>query len=265
MMKAKTIQTLKQLFDAGQLTDHDIALLKSDHRKGVQQIIKQYEKQKQEQLVLEQQLLAMMQIEQQYYKQGYRFIAGVDEAGRGPLAGPVVAAAVILPEDCRLLGLNDSKQLSERKRQALFEDIKRTAVSFSIAIITNEEIDELNIYEATKKAMAQAIKQLDPKPDHILIDAVPLELSSYSTESIVKGDQRSISIAAASILAKVTRDQLMKDIHKQYPMYQFDHHMGYGTKQHLELLRKYGPSPFHRKSFQPVRQVMSERDGVEIS
>ncbi|SFB20590.1 RNase HII [Lentibacillus halodurans] len=177
---------------------------------------------------------------------------------RGPLAGPVVAAAVILPREFKLLGLNDSKQLNEETRNEYFTIIKNEAVSYGISMIDNQKIDQVNIYEATKLAMYNAIWQLNPAPDHILIDAVSLDQLSCTSESITKGDQESISIAAASILAKVTRDNLMKEIHKDYPAYGFASNMGYGTKQHLDTLTEQGVSPYHRKSFSPVHKAVSQ-------
>lgn len=255
-MKQKTITALKQLFENEQLSREEVEILKSDKRKGVQQLIDTYEKKKQQQIELEQHFLKMCHYEQSYYDKGLYHIAGVDEAGRGPLAGPVVAAAVILPKQFKLLGLNDSKQLNETTREYFYKVIREQAVSYGITIISNEEIDEINIYEATKKAMTHSINKLAIQPDHVLVDAVTLDSIPYSTESLVKGDQKSISIAAASILAKVTRDRLMRDIHHQYPKYHFDRHMGYGTKLHFDMLKKYGPSPVHRKTFSPVRKLI---------
>lgn len=256
-MKEKTIIELKKMFAKDKINEEIIEMLKTDTRKGVKQLIKEYENKKLAVEQLENRFLEMTTYESKYYEQGRQYIAGVDEAGRGPLAGPVVAAAVILPKDFKLLGLNDSKQLNESTRNLFFQEIKEQAISYGISVVCNEEIDRINIYEATKVAMIHAIKQLEPQANHILIDAVKLEQVPFSTESIIKGDQKSISIAAASILAKVTRDQLMKDIHSNYPEYHFRTNMGYGTKQHIEMLKKYGPSPYHRKSFAPVRDLVN--------
>ncbi|HAM79374.1 ribonuclease HII [Ornithinibacillus bavariensis] len=252
-MKAQSINEIKALFQAGKLKEADILTLKNDQRKGVQQIVSSYEKQLLKEKALEQLFQEMSTYERVSYEKGKYLVAGVDEAGRGPLAGPVVAAAVILPRDFKLLGLNDSKQLSEQKREEYFAVIKEEAISYGIAIIDNQTIDNLNILEATKMAMHKAIGQLQPPAEHILIDAVQLENLHCSSESIIKGDANSISIAAASILAKVTRDRIMKEIDKQYPMYDFRSNMGYGTKAHLEGLQMYGISPYHRQSFAPVR------------
>ena len=193
-MEPKTIKALKQLFDTNQISAADLERLKSDPRKGVQQLIHTYEKKKHEHMALENSFLKMRHYEQMYYDKGLDYIAGVDEAGRGPLAGPVVAAAVILPKHFKLLGLNDSKQLNEKTRDHFYNVIKEQAISYGIATISNDEIDKINIYEATKKAMIYAVNQLEPQPDHVLIDAVKLEKRHYSTESLIKGDQKSISI-----------------------------------------------------------------------
>lgn len=188
--------------------------------------------------------------ERQAGKNGYKNICGVDEAGRGPLAGPVCAAAVILPDGAEISGLNDSKKLSEKKREALFDIIRNTAVAWSVAFASVEEIEEHNILNATFIAMNRAIENLSVKPDFALIDGnrVPKDIK-IACETIVKGDSLSMSVAAASVLAKVTRDRLMLEIDKQYPMYNFAKHKGYGTKEHMELIRTYGPCEHHRPGF----------------
>lgn len=255
-MDKKSIAVLKELFKAGELNEALIANLKRDERKGVQSLIKSYEKQLLKEKVLAEKFIEMSQYEQKCFANGSQYIAGIDEAGRGPLAGPVVAAAVILPAGFKLLGLDDSKQLNEATRNKFFSLIKEQAVSYGISIIDSQKIDEINIYEATKLAMRSAINQLNPKPDHVLIDAVDLNGLPCTHEAITKGDMKSISIAAASILAKVTRDRIMKKIHNEYPVYDFASNMGYGTKHHMNTLTKNGASPYHRKSFAPVRGVV---------
>jgi ribonuclease HII len=180
---------------------------------------------------------------------GYKTICGIDEAGRGPLAGPVFAAAVILPENIIIEGLNDSKKLSEKKREKLFDIIKEQAVSYSIGFATEEEIDDINILQATFLAMKRAFDGLEVKPDFALVDGNRKPTLDAETMTVVKGDANSASIAAASILAKVSRDRLMYKIDKIYPVYQFAKHKGYGTKLHRELLNEYGPCPVHRKMF----------------
>ena len=181
---------------------------------------------------------------------GYSFICGVDEAGRGPLAGPVCAAAVILPEGAVIEGLNDSKKLSEKKRESLFDVVKETAIAWSVAFASVEEIEEHNILNATFIAMNRAIECLQIKADYALVDGnrVPKEIK-IPCETVVKGDSLSMSIAATSILAKVTRDRLMLELDEKYPMYEFKKHKGYGTALHMDLIRKYGPSECHRPSF----------------
>ena len=184
-------------------------------------------------------------------KKGIKLIAGVDEVGRGPLIGPVVAAAVILPINFKLDGLTDSKKLSEKKREQYYELIKKEAIAIGVGIISEKRIDEINIYEATKEAMKEAINNLEIKPEHILIDAMPLDLE-IPTTSIIKGDLLSISISAASVIAKVTRDHMLYEIDKEFPMYDLKNNKGYGTKKHIEAIKQYGITKYHRLSFKPV-------------
>lgn len=194
-------------------------------------------------------LFKMTEIERSCREKGFKCIAGVDEAGRGPLAGPVFAAAVILPENCFIPGLNDSKKLSEKKREELFDIICEKAVSYCIADISHERIDEINILNATFEAMNKAVNGLDVTPDYVLIDGNRIKGMDVAHETVVKGDAKSVSIAAASILAKVSRDRVMYDAAKQYPQYGFDKHKGYGTKAHCEAILKYGPCKIHRRTF----------------
>lgn len=191
----------------------------------------------------------MKKFENEKREKGYKLICGVDEAGRGPLCGPVVAGAVILKKDEFIEGINDSKKLSEKKREKLFDEIKEKAIAVGVGIVYQEEIDEINILNATKKAMKMAVENLEVKPDFVLIDGnqnVKLEMES---EPVVKGDALSISIAAASIIAKVTRDRMLIEDDKKYPEYGFAKHKGYGTKAHIEAIKKYGLCPLHRKTF----------------
>ena len=188
--------------------------------------------------------------EENALKAGYKTICGIDEAGRGPLAGPVYAAAVILPIGLEIKGLNDSKKISEKKREQLFDVICENAVSYSIGIATEKEIDEINILNATFLAMHRAVEGLNIKPDYALIDGNQYpKIPMITEETVVKGDAKSMSIAAASILAKVSRDRFMFEKAKEYPQYQFEKHKGYGTKLHYEMLTEFGPSPIHRLSF----------------
>lgn len=190
---------------------------------------------------------------------GYRRVAGVDEAGRGPLAGPVVAAAVILPARCRLTGVNDSKQLTASEREDLYNTIFQRAIGVGVGIATEQEIDTLNILQATRTAMRRAIAGLAVEPDCLLTDAVELPGVEIPLRAIIKGDALSRSIAAASIVAKVTRDRLMVDYHRIYPQYNFLSHKGYGTEEHLHRLAKHGACPIHRRTFAPVAAVLGER------
>ena len=190
-------------------------------------------------------------------RRGYRRIAGVDEAGRGPLAGPVVAAAVVLPSRCRLAGVNDSKQVSESERARLYEVIVERARGIGVGVATEQEIDRLNILEATRLAMRRALASLNPPADCLLIDAVTLSSLAIPSRSIIKGDTLSISIAAASIVAKVTRDRMMAAYHRTYPLYNFLAHKGYGTEEHLQRLAQHGPCAIHRRTFAPVAQLLS--------
>ena len=191
----------------------------------------------------------MWQIEDSFYAQGYQVICGVDEAGRGPLAGPVCAAAVILPKHLEIPGLTDSKKLTDKKRRELFPLIQEQAVAYGIGLASQEEIDEINILQATFLAMERALSQLDVRPDMVLIDGNRERDFGVPVQTVIKGDSLSANIAAASILAKVTRDNLMVELAKQYPQYGFEIHKGYGTKAHYEALRQYGASPIHRRSF----------------
>lgn len=190
-----------------------------------------------------------LEFEKEAIAKGYKSVCGVDEAGRGPLAGPVCAAAVILPEGVIIDGVNDSKKLSEKKRESLFDVIREQALSYSIAYATVDEIEEINILNATMLAMRRAIDGLEIKADYAMIDGNKIPPIDINAECIVKGDAKSMSIACASILAKVSRDRLLYKYAEEYPMYGFDKHKGYGTKVHREAILKYGPCPYHRKSF----------------
>lgn len=190
-----------------------------------------------------------LEFEKEALAKGYKSVCGVDEAGRGPLTGPVCAAAVILPEGVIIDGVNDSKKLSEKKRESLFDVIREQALSYSIAYATVDEIEEINILNATMLAMCRAINGLEIKADYAMIDGNKIPPIDIDAECIVKGDAKSMSIACASILAKVSRDRLLYKYAEEYPMYGFDKHKGYGTKVHREAILKYGPCPYHRKSF----------------
>lgn len=188
-------------------------------------------------------------MENELYAHGYNYVGGADEVGRGPLAGPVVCAAVVLPKDCDIIGIDDSKKLSEKKREELYDKIIEKAIAYKIEYVFQDEIDEINILQATKKCMAKAINGLSVKPDMMLIDALDKLDINCPSKGIVHGDALCYSIGAASIIAKVTRDRFMVDMAEMYPEYGFAKNKGYGTKEHMDALRKIGPCPIHRKSF----------------
>lgn len=228
-----------------------------DGRAGVQAAISKRKRELQKQVDEDLRLEKMLAYEKELYTQGIQLIAGVDEVGRGPLAGPVVAAAVILPENCKIPGLNDSKKIPKSKHKEIYEAVLQNAIAIGIGVKDNHVIDQVNIYEATKLAMMEAIGQLEPQPQHLLIDAMRLDLPIPQT-SIIKGDANSLSIAAASIVAKVTRDQMMEEFDCEYPGYDFTQNAGYGTANHLAGLHKLGVTPIHRRSFEPVKSMCED-------
>lgn len=245
----KTIQEIKRELmdaDAGE-RESLLAVYREDPRAGVAFLVRKYEREK-EKLQAEMDRIAAMKVyENQYEHLGY--VCGIDEAGRGPLAGPVVAGAVILPKDSQILWLNDSKQLSAKKREGLYDVIMKEAVSVGVGYATPARIDEINILQATYEAMREAVSKLSVMPQILLNDAVTIPQITIPQVPIVKGDAKSVSIAAASIVAKVTRDRLMVEYDKMFPEYGFASHKGYGSASHIEALRAYGPTPIHRKTF----------------
>lgn len=254
-----TIKEIREILATVKNLDNPLFLeLEKDSRTGVQKEISKRKKAIQAELDENLRLENMLSYEKELYKQGLSLIAGVDEVGRGPLAGTVVAAAVILPKNCKIRGLNDSKKIPKKKHLEIYQAVQDQALAIGIGIMDNHIIDQVNIYEATKLAMKEAISQLSPQPEHLLIDAMKLELPISQT-SIIKGDANSLSIAAASIVAKVTRDNIMKDYDNQYPGYDFATNAGYGTAKHLEGLEKLGVTPIHRTSFEPVKTLVSTK------
>lgn len=245
----KSISEIKKEFAEADLCflSELICLYETDSRAGVQNLVRQSVK-KLEKLADERLRLEKMSCYEKEYRQ-HGLVCGIDEAGRGPLAGPVVAGAVILPEGCEILYLNDSKQLSEKKREELYAEITEKAVSWSVGIVSPARIDQINILQATYEAMREAVSKLSPPPSVLLNDAVRIPDIDYMQVPIIKGDAKSISIAAASILAKVTRDRLMKEYDQIMPEYGFAGHKGYGSAAHIEAIRTYGPSPIHRSTF----------------
>lgn len=253
-----TIKEIKeQLASIQRLDDPLLTELEQDSRSGVIQAIAKRKKEIQKRLDEDERLEGMLAYEKELYTQGIQLIAGVDEVGRGPLAGPVVAAAVILPKACKIPGLNDSKKIPKSKHKEIYEAVLQNAIAIGIGVKDNHVIDQVNIYEATKLAMMEAIGQLEPQPQHLLIDAMRLDLPIPQT-SIIKGDANSSSIAAASIVAKVTRDQMMEEFDCEYPGYDFAQNAGYGTANHLAGLHKLGVTPIHRRSFEPVKSMCED-------
>lgn len=250
-----TIKEVKECLATIDRLDHPLfEELIYDTRAGVQSAINKRKRELQKQVEEDLRLEKMLAYEKELYAQGVQLIAGVDEVGRGPLAGPVVAAAVILPKNCKIPGLNDSKKIPKSKHQAIYQAVLGQALSIGIGVKDNRVIDQVNIYEATKLAMLEAIQELDPQPQHLLTDAMKLDLPISQT-SIIKGDANSLSIAAASIVAKVTRDQMMTAYDQEYPGYDFAQNAGYGTTKHLEGLEKQGVTPIHRRSFEPIKSM----------
>ena len=253
-----TIKEIKeQLADIQQLDDPLLAELEQDSRSGVIRAIEKRKREIQKRLDEDERLEGMLAYEKECYARGIELIAGVDEVGRGPLAGPVVAAAVILPKGSKIPGLNDSKKIPKSKHKEIYEAVLQEAIAIGIGVKDNQVIDQVNIYEATKLAMMEAIGQLDPQPQHLLIDAMKLDLAISQT-FIIKGDANSLSIAAASIVAKVTRDQMMEKFDREYPGYDFAQNAGYGTANHLAGLHKLGVTPIHRRSFEPVKSMCED-------
>ena len=253
-----TIKEIKeQLASIQRLDDPLLTELEQDSRSGVIQAIAKRKRDIQKRIDEDERLEGMLAYEKECYARGIKLIAGVDEVGRGPLAGPVVAAAVILPKACKIPGLNDSKKIPKSKHKEIYEAVLQNAIAIGIGVKDNHVIDQVNIYEATKLAMMEAIGQLEPQPQHLLIDAMRLDLPIPQT-SIIKGDANSLSIAAASIVAKVTRDQMMEEFDCEYPGYDFTQNAGYGTANHLAGLHKLGVTPIHRRSFEPVKSMCED-------
>lgn len=242
-------------------TQELVVALQQDGRASARKLAEKYQKQQEKKQAEQQRLLSMYKYEDQAASQGYKCIVGVDEAGRGPLAGPVSVAAVILPEHLLLPRLNDSKKLSAKVRDELYDEIMDKAVAAKQVFVSPEEIDRVNILQATMEGMCQAVQQLSVPADYVLIDAVKLNELPLPQLSLIKGDAKSASIAAASIVAKVTRDRLMDEYDAQYPQYGFASHKGYGTAEHIAAIKKYGPCPIHRMTFEPVKTISAQWAG----
>lgn len=215
-------------------------------------------------LLKNQENVNLYKYEEELYDSGIEYIAGVDEVGRGPIAGPLVVSAVILPHETKISGINDSKQLTEKKRNELYKEIIKKAIAINTVFVYENEIDKSDIYRCTQRAMIKAIEGLKVKPGHVLIDAMPLPLLETPHQSLIHGDALSASIGAASIIAKVTRDEYMKKMDIKYPNYGFARHKGYCTKEHILALEKYGPSKIHRKTFAPVNKYYSRQLSLDL-
>ena len=248
------ITEIKELL-AGAPTAEQLATLAADERKGVQKLLAAYNKRLEKAAAEKERFTAMRKLERELYDEGCELIAGVDEAGRGPLAGPLVIAAVILPKDVFISGLNDSKQLSAAKRDMLYNEVMAKALDIEVNIVSVSNIDELNIYYATQQGMVQVLENLHCRPQAALIDAMPVKVPGMKIESVVHGDALSASIAAASIIAKVTRDRIMERLDLVYPAYGFAHNKGYGSGAHMQAVSELGATRWHRRSFEPVKSM----------
>lgn len=232
-----------------------LAELAQDERSGVQKLLAAYYKKQQAEAAERERFAKMLLYEKQCYESGAQYVAGVDEAGRGPLAGPMVIGAVILPPDVFIKGLNDSKKLTAAKREQLYDEILAKALAVSVNIVSVYNIDRMNIYRATQEGMAQVLENLKIRPQAALIDAMPVQAEGIRTYSVIHGDTLSVSIAAASVIAKVTRDRMMDKLAQEYPQYGWEHNKGYGSGAHMQAILEYGATCWHRRSYEPVKSM----------
>ena len=257
-----TISEIREIL-LGSPSEEFLAELELDSRVAVKKLLQAYHKRVEKAALERERFHKMLSYERNYYEEGAKLIAGVDEAGRGPLAGPLVIAAVVMPQEFFISGLNDSKQISASKRDKLYDEILQTALSVSVNIVSISNIDELNIYRATQQGMAEVLLHLDKQPDVALIDAMPVEAGDIKTVSLVHGDALSASIAAASIIAKVTRDRIMEKLDTLYPAYKFANNKGYGSKDHMQAIDQDGVTEWHRRSYEPVKSLNLEAVKVQ--
>ena len=257
-----TISEIREIL-LGSPSEEFLAELELDSRVAVKKLLQAYHKRVEKAALERERFHKMLSYERNYYEEGAKLIAGVDEAGRGPLAGPLVIAAVIMPQEFFISGLNDSKQISASKRDKLYDEILQKALSVSVNIVSISNIDELNIYRATQQGMAEVLLHLDKQPDVALIDAMPVEAGEIKTVSLVHGDALSASIAAASIIAKVTRDRIMEKLDVLYPAYKFANNKGYGSKDHMQAIDQDGVTEWHRRSYEPVKSLNLEAVKVQ--
>ena len=251
------ISEVKELL-LGNPSSEQIKMLQADERSGVQKLLLAYYKRLEKEAQEKERFTKMLAYESEYYAQGVQYVAGVDEAGRGPLAGPLVIAAVILPRNAFIAGLNDSKQLSAAKRDKLYDEIIAKAVAIEVNIVSVSNIDKYNIYAATQRGMAQVLEHLPVQPQVALIDAMPVTAKNIECVPIVHGDALSASIAAASIIAKVTRDRIMERLDTLFPDYGFAHNKGYGSGAHMQAIAEFGATKWHRRSYEPVKSMQLE-------
>ena len=251
------ISEVKELL-LGNPSSEQIKMLQADERSGVQKLLVAYYKRLEKEAQEKERFTKMLAYESEYYAQGVQYVAGVDEAGRGPLAGPLVIAAVILPRNAFIAGLNDSKQLSAAKRDKLYDEIIAKAVAIEVNIVSVSNIDKYNIYAATQRGMAQVLEHLPVQPQVALIDAMPVTAKNMECVPIVHGDALSASIAAASIIAKVTRDRIMERLDTLFPAYGFAHNKGYGSGAHMQAIAEFGATKWHRRSYEPVKSMQLE-------
>ena len=251
------ISEVKELL-LGNPSSEQIKMLQADERSGVQKLLLAYYKRLEKEAQEKERFTKMLAYESEYYAQGVQYVAGVDEAGRGPLAGPLVIAAVILPRNAFIAGLNDSKQISAAKRDKLYDEIIAKAVAIEVNIVSVSNIDKYNIYAATQRGMAQVLEHLPVQPQVALIDAMPVTAKNMECVPIVHGDALSASIAAASIIAKVTRDRIMERLDTLFPAYGFAHNKGYGSGAHMQAIAEFGATKWHRRSYEPVKSMQLE-------
>ena len=251
------ISEVKELL-LGNPSSEQLKMLQADERSGVQKLLLAYYKRLEKEAQEKERFTKMLAYESEYYAQGVQYVAGVDEAGRGPLAGPLVIAAVILPRDTFIAGLNDSKQISAAKRDKLYDEIIAKAVAIEVNIVSVSNIDKYNIYAATQRGMAQVLEHLPVQPQVALIDAMPVTAKNMECVPIVHGDALSASIAAASIIAKVTRDRIMERLDTLFPAYGFAHNKGYGSGAHMQAIAEFGATKWHRRSYEPVKSMQLE-------
>ena len=257
-----TISEIREIL-LGSPSEEFLAELELDSRVAVKKLLQAYHKRVEKAALERERFHKMLSYERNYYEEGAKLIAGVDEAGRGPLAGPLVIAAVIMPQEFFISGLNDSKQISASKRDKLYDEILQKALSVSVNVVSISNIEELNIYRATQQGMAEVLLHLDKQPDVALIDAMPVEAGDIKTVSLVHGDALSASIAAASIIAKVTRDRIMEKLDTLYPAYKFANNKGYGSKEHMQAIDMEGVTEWHRRSYEPVKSLNLEAVKVQ--